>query len=104
MAGQMRNATRAVAAFALALFMGAPALAGCPAGMREYRGSIRAVNASKLFVQSRLDDDIGFARAPETRVAGRKSSWDSLAVGDHVAVCWRFDDQPRKAVTVTVTK
>ena len=105
MAGGMRNASRIVAALALtAALWGAPALAGCPAGQREFRGAISSVNAKKLFVASRLDDDIGFERAAETRVVGKKSSWEALATGDVVAVCWRFDDRPRRAVTITVKK
>ena len=104
MAGGMRNASRALAAFALAALASAPALADCPEGMREFRGAISSVNAKKLFVESRLADNIGFGRAAETRVAGKKSSWDALAPGDEVAICWRFEDQPRKAVTITVTR
>jgi hypothetical protein len=103
-AGGMRNASKILAALALAASLSAPAFAGCPDGMREFRGAITAVKARKLFVDSRLDDNIGFARAPETRVAGKKSSWDALAAGDEVAICWRFEDRPRKAVTITVTK
>jgi hypothetical protein len=102
MAGDMRKASRALAAIAFAALLAAPALAGCPKGMREFRGVISAVKAQKLFVDSRLDDNIGFQRAGETRVAGKKSSWDALAAGDDVAICWRFEDRPRKAVTITV--
>ena len=99
----MRNAlrrARLAVAFALAL-AASPALAGCPDGMREFRGEISEVSAQKLFVDSRLDDNIGFERAADTQVIGR-ASWDALKAGDEVAICWRFADRPRKAVIVTV--
>jgi hypothetical protein len=71
--------------------------------MREFRGTVSQINARKLFVDSRFDDNIGFERSPETRVAGGgRKSWGDLRVGDEVAICWRFEDRPRKAVTVTV--
>jgi hypothetical protein len=100
----MRKLRRALAAGALAALLGGPALADCPEGMREFRGTISEVGATKLFVESRLEDNIGFERAADTRVLGRRSSWEALAAGDAVAICWRFEDRPRKAVTITVTK
>lgn len=99
----MRNWLAGLTALALVALAPGLARAGCPEGMREFRGTISAINARKLFVQSRLEDNIGFERAPETRVIGRKSSWEALAPGDPVAICWRFDDRPRKAVEITVT-
>jgi hypothetical protein len=104
MAGRMRIATRSLASLALIAAFAAPALAGCPDGMREFRGAISEITAQKLFVESRLDDNIGFERAAETRVGGSKSSWDALAPGDLVAICWRFEDRPRKAVTISVVR
>jgi len=98
----MRRALRTIGLTSLLSVLALPALAGCPEGMREFSGAISAVNARKLFVESRLDDNIGFERAPETRVSGKKASWDALAPGDEVAICWRFEDQPRIAVTVSV--
>jgi len=105
----MRNFSQSSAAqtFALALALAAlaaaQARADCPAGQREFRGAISAVNAQKLFVDSRFDDNIGFERAPDTKVRGR-GSWDALRAGDLVVICWRFQDRPRKAVTITVQK
>jgi hypothetical protein len=97
----MRNALRTTL-FGVALALVAlPALAGCPDGMREFRGALSAVGPQKLFVDSRLDDNIGFERAPDTRVVGR-ASWDALKAGDEVSICWRFEDRPRKAVIVSV--
>jgi hypothetical protein len=93
----MRNA---LLTLALALVAG-PALAGCPDEMREFRGEITEVTGQKLFVDSRLDDNIGFERAADTHVIGR-ASWDELKPGDEVAICWRFADRPRKAVIVRV--
>lgn len=104
MAGGMRKLSRGLAVGALAVLFGAPALAGCPQGMREFRGTISEVGAKKLFVESRLEDNIGFERASDTRVVGKKSRWEELAAGDGVAICWRFEDRPRKAVTITVTR
>jgi len=107
MAGATRNfrlshgASSFLLALALALFGAAHARAECPADMREFRGAITAINAQKLFVDSRLDDNIGFERSPDTRVRGR-AGWDALRAGDAVVICWRFQDRPRKAVTITV--
>ena len=78
------------------------ALAECPDGMREVRGAISEITEHKLFVDSRFDDNIGFERAPDTRVSGR-AGWAELQPGDEVVICWRFEDRPRKAVTITVT-
>ena len=100
----MRNAWRALAAGALAALLAAPALADCPDGMREFRGTVSEVGGKKLFVESRLEDNIGFERAADTRVLGKKSRWEALAPGDAVAICWRFEDRPRKAVTITVIR
>jgi hypothetical protein len=98
----MRRALRTVGLAWLLSALALPALAGCPEGMREFSGAISTVNARKLFVASRLDDNVGFERAAETRVSGKKASWDALAPGDEVAICWRFEDRPRKALTITV--
>ncbi len=103
MAGAMRNTMRTIGLGLLLGALASPALAGCPDGMREFRGAISAIDAQKLYVDSRLDDNIGFARAPDTRVVGR-SGWEALAPGDAVVICWRFEDRPRKAVTITVAK
>lgn len=103
------------AARAIALALGAalagaaaPAFAGCPAGLREFRGAISAISASKLYVDSRLDDNIGFERAPDTRVVDAsgqgRARWEQLRAGDSVVICWRFEDRPRKAVTITLRK
>ena len=100
----MRTSTKLLAAVALAMWVAAPLLAGCPEGQREFRGTLSEVGAHKLYVDSRLDDNIGFERAPETRVEGKKSSWEALAAGDQVAICWRFEDRPRKALSIRVTK
>ena len=106
MAGEMRRALRAIGLFALLCGPALPALAGCPDGMREFRGAISRITPQKLFVDSRLDDNIGFARSPATRIVdaqGRASgSWDQLRAGDAVAICWRFEDHPRQAVTITL--
>jgi hypothetical protein len=102
-AGGMRNPTRLLAALALAAIAAAAAAADCPKGQREFRGTLTEVGPQKLFVDSRLDDNIGFERAAETRVVGSKSSWGALAAGDTVAICWRFEDRPRKALTITVS-
>ncbi|HEU4431062.1 MAG TPA: hypothetical protein VFT98_20045 [Myxococcota bacterium] len=109
MAGAMRNlfpSGRAPAfalALALALLGAAQARADCPAGQREFRGAISAINPQKLFVDSRFDDNIGFERAPDTNVRGR-AGWDALRAGDLVVICWRFQDRPRKAITITVQR
>gem|GEM_PF-6275099 len=97
----MRNGLRTTLLGVALALVAIPALAGCPDGMREFRGAISEVGPQKLFVDSRLDDNIGFARAPDTQVIGR-ASWDALKAGDEVAICWRFEDRPRKAVSVTV--
>jgi len=102
MADAMRRVLRTIGLASLLSALALPALAGCPKGMREFSGAISAVNARKLFVESRLEDNIGFERASETRVTGRKGSWDALAPGDEVAICWRFEDRPRVAVTISV--
>jgi hypothetical protein len=102
MADAMRRVLRTIGLASLLSALALPALAGCPDGLREFSGAISAVNAHKLFVESRLEDDIGFERAPETRVTGKKTSWEALATGDEVAICWRFEDRPRKALTITV--
>jgi hypothetical protein len=88
-------------ALALAWLGAAQARAECPDGQREFRGAITAVHSHKLFVDSRFDDNIGFERAPDTKVRGRKG-WDALRAGDSVVICWRFQDRPRKALTITV--
>jgi hypothetical protein len=31
-----------------------------------------------------------------------KTKWDELANGDYVSVCWKFQDNPRKAYKVQV--
>ena len=77
MAGAMRNTMRSIGLGLLLAAGAGPALAGCPDGMREFRGSISAIDAHKLYVDSRLDDNIGFARDPRTQVIGR-SGWDAL--------------------------
>jgi hypothetical protein len=97
----MRNALRTTLLGVALALAASPALAACPDGMREFRGAISEIGPRKLFVVSRLDDNIGFARAPDTRVVGR-AGWDALKAGDAVAICWRFEDRPRKAVSVTV--
>ncbi len=97
----MRRAMRTAGMAALFCALAAPALAGCPEGMREFRGAISQISGRKLFVDSRLDDNIGFERSPDTRVVGR-AGWDALKPGDSVAICWRFEDRPRKAVIVQV--
>jgi hypothetical protein len=103
MAGAMRKTMRMTGLGLLLAASSAPALAGCPDGMREFRGAISAVDGQKLYVDSRLDDNIGFERAPGTQVIGRPG-WDALRAGDKVVVCWRFEDRPRKAVSITVKK
>jgi hypothetical protein len=100
----MRSAGKFLAIAALAALVGAPALADCARGQREFRGAISEVSARKLFVESRFDDNIGFERADETRVVGGKSRWEALAKGDVVAICWRFEDRPRRALMITVLK
>ena len=104
----MRHPTRFLglcALFSLTLLV-APVFAECPDGMREFRGAITSVGAQKLFVDSRLDDNIGFERAQATRIvdaAGKgRTSWRQLRAGDSVVICWRFEDRPRKAHTITL--
>jgi hypothetical protein len=101
MVASMRNSIRTTLLGVAVALVALPALAGCPDGMREFRGAISEIGPRKLFVASRLDDNIGFERAPDTRVIGR-AGWDALKAGDAVAICWRFEDRPRKAVRVTV--
>jgi hypothetical protein len=101
MVATMRNAFRTTLLGVALALAASPALASCPDGTREFRGAISKVGPQKLFVDSRLDDNIGFERAPDTQVVGR-ASWDALRAGDEVAICWRFADRPRKAVIVTV--
>jgi hypothetical protein len=112
--GGMRRVARriaialAIASSAASTLSAAPALAECPDGMREFRGAISAIDGRKLYVDSRLDDNIGFERAPDTKIvdeAGRgRSRWAQLSAGDAVVICWRFDDRPRKAVTITLRR
>ena len=104
----MRHPTRFLglcALFSLTLLV-APVFAECRDGMREFRGAITSVGAQKLFVDSRLDDNIGFERAQATRIvdaAGKgRTSWRQLRAGDSVVICWRFEDRPRKAHTITL--
>jgi hypothetical protein len=103
---EMRRAFRAIAMFAGVSLAAASALAGCPDGMREFRGAISEITAQKLFVDSRLDDNIGFERSPQTTIvdaAGKgRAKWAQLRAGDSVVICWRFEDRPRKAVTITL--
>ena len=76
MLNAMRRTLRACRWIALLSVLAAPAFAGCPEGMREFRGAISQLSAQKLFVDSRLDDNIGFERAPETKIsdeAGQKA-------------------------------
>jgi hypothetical protein len=86
----------------------APARAECPEGQREFRGAITAIDARKLYVDSRLDDNIGFERSAETRIvdaAGKgRTRWEQLAPGDAVVICWRFEDRPRKALAITLPR
>ncbi len=104
----MRHTTRTLGLGALLLLSvcASSAFAECPDGMREFRGAITSLTAQKLFVASRLDDNIGFERAQATRIvdaAGReRTSWDQLKAGDSVVICWRFEDRPRKALTITL--
>ena len=106
MANEMRRRRRAIGVGALLCALAAPALAGCPDGLREFRGAISEMTAQKLFVDSRFDDNIGFVRAGETKIvdaAGKgRATWDRLHAGDLVVICWRFEDRPRKAVTITL--
>ncbi len=106
MANEMRRSVRMLGLMALLSAAAAPAFAGCPDGMREFRGAISEITAQKLFVDSRLDDNIGFERAPETKISDAahkgRQRWDQLSVGDRVVICWRFEDRPRKAVTIAV--
>jgi hypothetical protein len=106
MANEMRRSVRGLAWIVLLGALAAPAFAGCPDGMREFRGAISELTPQKLFVDSRLDDNIGFARAPETKIvdaAGKgRVRWEQLRAGDPVVICWRFEDRPRQAVTITV--
>ena len=101
MVATMRNSTRTTLLGVGLALVAFPAFAGCPDGMREFRGAISEIGPRKLFVDSRLEDNIGFERAADTRVIGR-AGWDALKAGDKVAICWRFEDRPRKAVSVTV--
>jgi hypothetical protein len=91
---------------ALFALYASPALAGCPPGMREFRGSITSVSAQKLFVDSRMEDNIGFERAPTTRVSDAtgqgRTTWEQIRAGDGVVICWRFEDRPRKAHSITL--
>ncbi len=106
MLNAMRRSLRAFRWIALLSAFAAPAFAGCPDGMREFRGAISELTAQKLFVDSRLADNIGFERAAETKIsdeAGKgRARWDQLSVGDKVVICWRFEDRPRKALTIAV--
>jgi hypothetical protein len=100
----MRNARRQLGLAVLLAGLAGPALAQCPPEQREFRGSITGIGAQKLFVDSRMEDNIGFERAPETRVedaSGQgRTSWEQLRVGDSVVICWRFEDRPRKALRI----
>ena len=102
----MRNAMRFLWLGALCALTAAPALAECPPDMREFRGSITSVSPQKLFVDSRMEDNIGFERAPTTRVTDAtgqgRTSWEQIRAGDGVVICWRFEDRPRKAHLVTL--
>ena len=104
----MRCATRylGLGAFLVLALLAAPAFAECPDGMREFRGAITSVTPQKLFVDSRLDDNIGFEREQATRIldaSGKgRTSWKQLRAGDAVVICWRFEDRPRKAHTITL--
>ncbi len=105
----MQLATRTIglaALFALLGLLAAPAFAGCPAGMREFRGTISSISPQKLFVDSRMEDNIGFERAPDTRVVDAtgqgRSQWDQIRPGDAVTICWRFEERPRKAHEITL--
>jgi hypothetical protein len=106
MADVMRSALRSIGLATLLGLLATTAHAGCPEGQREFRGAISAINPQKLFVDSRLDDNIGFARAAETKIvdeAGKgRVRWDQLQPGDAVVICWRFEDRPRKALSISV--
>ena len=106
MANEMSRALRAIGLGAVLGALALPALAGCPDGLREFRGAISEITPQKLFVDSRLDDNIGFERSPATQIvdeAGKgRASWGQLRAGDTVVICWRFEDRPRKALTITL--
>ena len=84
-----------------ALALAAPALAECPGDMREFMGSVTSISGAKLRAGNRMGDDVSFTRTADTRVEGR-AGWDAIKVGDAVSVCWRFEDRPRKARSITL--
>jgi hypothetical protein len=111
----MRKSLRSVVLGSLLLFGAAlafasPAFADCE-GMREFTGLIQSMKKGEkgaFVVDNRQGDKVKFIRDATSVVVDErggdkpKTKWDELANGDYVSVCWKFQDNPRKAYKVQV--
>ena len=107
----LRNvALGSVLVFGTSVGLASPAFADCE-GMREFTGIVQGMKKGEkggFVVDNRQGDKVKFIRdATSTVVDERggdkaKTKWDELANGDYVSVCWKFQDDPRKAYKVQV--
>jgi len=92
------------------LAVASPAFADCE-GMREFTGLLQGMKKGEkggFVVDNRQGDKVKFIRDATSTVVDesggekKKEKWDDLANGDYVSVCWKFQDNPRKAYKVQV--